>query len=56
MQVSTNLADNLKWMGWNGAWHATNSLDGNSKDAASNKADEREYFIKIGGNVGEFLL
>ncbi len=46
IQVSSNLAENLKWMAWNGAWHAANLLSGN--DANSDKEKEREYFNKIG--------
>ena len=46
IQVSSNLAENLKWMAWNGAWHAANLLSGD--DATSDKEKEKEYFNKIG--------
>ncbi len=55
MQITTTLAENLKWMAWNGAWHAANLLDGNTNDAGENKVKEREYFGKIGGSVGDIV-
>ncbi len=54
MQITTTLAENLKWMAYFGVWHATIFLDGKTNDSHEYKAKEREYFSKIGGDDGEF--
>ena len=50
-EISEVLAKNVKDMGWNAAWYATNKIFGHSDDARCNKANLQTYFRKIYGDV-----
>ncbi len=55
LQVSESLAADLKWMGWNAAWHASNTMVGYMGDAANDLAGEKQHFDNIVGNGGELF-